>query len=328
MPQSQALRGNRRARPPGRPLSGEAAAIMRGPIAQHWNQAPFGSKAESLDGQDIRGEVVLHSLPGLNLMWANHGPLRAFRTKPLLMNGADSILFSMVTAPRSSVQFGRDFALNPGEVTATGNIGAGSVTYPSACTRLTVTVPQAPLRPLLRDKSTHFLHVLPSNSVATRLLVGYLDVLKDVAVPPELEQSVVAHACDLLAVAIGATQDGLEIAKTRGIRAARLQAIKRDVIRRLDTDLSVDAIAASHRLTARYVQMLFEDEGTTFTAFVREQRLSRARTMLVSPRFDRKRIGEIAYEVGFNDLSYFVRAFRRQFSISPSEARRNVDDRM
>jgi len=328
MPQSQALRGNRRARPPGRPLSGEAAAIMRGPIAQHWNQAPFGSKAESLDGRDIRGEVVLHSLPGLNLMWANHGPLRAFRTKPLLMNGADSILFSMVTAPRSSVQFGRDFALNPGEVTATGNIGAGSVTYPSACTRLTVTVPQAPLRPLLRDKSTHFLHVLPSNSVATRLLVGYLDVLKDVAVPPELEQSVVAHACDLLAVAIGATQDGLEIAKTRGIRAARLQAIKRDVIRRLDTDLSVDAIAASHRLTARYVQMLFEDEGTTFTAFVREQRLSRARTMLVSPRFDRKRIGEIAYEVGFNDLSYFVRAFRRQFGVSPSEARRGVDDRM
>jgi AraC-like DNA-binding protein len=324
MPQSQALRENRRARPPGRPSAGEHPAIMRGPIAQHWNKAPFGSKAESLDGQPIRGEVVLHSLPGLNLMWANHGPLRAFRTKPLLMNGADSILFSMVTAPRSSVQFGRDFALNPGEVTATGNIGAGSVTYPSACTRLTVTVPQAPLRPLLRDKSTHFLHVLPSNSAATRLLVGYLDVLKDVAVPPELEQSVVAHACDLLAVAIGATQDGLEIAKTRGIRAARLQAIKRDVIRRLDTDLSVDAIAASHRLTARYVQMLFEDEGTTFTSFVREQRLSRARTMLVSPRFDHKRIGEIAYEVGFNDLSYFVRAFRRQFGVSPGEARRGT----
>lgn len=322
MPQSQALRKNRRASPPGQPLSGEP--IARGPIAQHWNKAPFGSKAESLDGSPIRGEVILHSLPGLNLMWANHGPLRAFRTKPLLMDGADSILFSMVTAPRSSVQFGRDFALRPGEVTATGNIGAGSVTYPSTCTRLTVTVPQAPLRPLLRDKSAHFLHVLPSNSAATRLLVGYLDVLKDAAVPPELEHSVVAHAYDLLTVAIGATQDGVEIAKTRGIRAARLQAVKRDVIRRLGTDLSVDAIAAAHRLTARYVQMLFEDEGTTFTSFVREQRLSRARTMLVSPRFDHKRIGEIAYDVGFNDLSYFVRAFRRQFGVSPGEARRNA----
>jgi AraC-like DNA-binding protein len=67
--------------------------------------------------------------------------------------------------------------------------------------------------------------------------------------------------------------------------------------------------------------MLFEQDGTSFTAFVREQRLLRARAMLVSPRFDHKRIGEIAYEVGFNDLSYFNRTFVQRFGMTPGEAR-------
>ena len=40
------------------------------------------------------------------------------------------------------------------------------------------------------------------------------------------------------------------------------------------------------------------------------------------PALDYLRISEIAYEVGFNDLSYFNRAFRRRFGHSPGEARK------
>jgi AraC-like DNA-binding protein len=159
-----------------------------------------------------------------------------------------------------------------------------------------------------------------------RLLVGYLDSLRDAAVSPELEQSVVAHVHDLLAVSLGATPDGLELARTRGVRAARLHAIKKDVVERLDCELSINAVAARHRLTPRYVQMLFEQEGTTFTAFVREQRLVRARAMLVSPRFDHLRIGEIAFELGFGDLSYFIRVFSQRFGMSPGEAREGATE--
>jgi len=54
---------------------------------------------------------------------------------------------------------------------------------------------------------------------------------------------------------------------------------------------------------------------------VREQRLLRARAMLVSPRFDHMRIGEIAFEVGFGDLSHFIRMFTRRFAMSPGDAR-------
>ena len=47
--------------------------------------------------------------------------------------------------------------------------------------------------------------------------------------------------------------------------------------------------------------MLFESEGTSMTEFVRDERLKRARSILLSPGAVRRRIAEIAYEVGFNE---------------------------
>ncbi len=38
-------------------------------------------------------------------------------------------------------------------------------------------------------------------------------------------------------------------------------------------------------MTPRYVQMLFDEEGTTFTDFVLRQRLARAHRMLSDPRW-------------------------------------------
>jgi AraC-like DNA-binding protein len=43
--------------------------------------------------------------------------------------------------------------------------------------------------------------------------------------------------------------------------------------------------------------------------------------MLRDPRCATRRIGEIAYDVGFGDLSYFNRAFRRRYGVTPSEVR-------
>jgi AraC-like DNA-binding protein len=132
----------------------------------------------------------------------------------------------------------------------------------------------------------------------------------------------VAHVCDLLAVALGATCDAAQVAEARGVRAARLHAIKADVMAALGrAELSVAHVAKRHQVTPRYVQMLFEAEGTTFSQFVREQRLDRARRMLVDPLLRGRSISAIAYSVGFGDLSNFNHAFRRRYGASPSDVR-------
>jgi AraC-like DNA-binding protein len=83
----------------------------------------------------------------------------------------------------------------------------------------------------------------------------------------------------------------------------------------------VAALAARHRCTERFVQRLFEMEGTTFTEYVLAQRLARAHRMLSDPRRDGEKISTVAYDCGFGDVSYFNRVFRRRYGIAPSDVR-------
>ena len=186
------------------------------------------------------------------------------------------------------------------------------------------------LRPLLRDFDAVLGCTIPKQTAPLRLLATYIEALLTEPAPPtpEFGQLAVAHIYDLTALAMGATRDATEIAKNRGLAAARLREIKTDIAANLSRDdLSVVEIALRQRVTPRYIQMLFETESTTFTDFVRNARLSRAHRMLVNPRLADRSISAIASEAGFSDLSYFNKAFRRQFGGTPSDVRtagRNV----
>jgi AraC-like DNA-binding protein len=113
-----------------------------------------------------------------------------------------------------------------------------------------------------------------------------------------------------------------KIAHGRGVRAARLRAIKIDILGHLGTPaLSLDAVAAREGISPIYIRKLLESEDTSFTKFVLEQRLLPAHRMLRDRRFADRPIAAIAMEAGFGDLSYFNRAFRRRYGASPSDVR-------
>jgi len=59
--------------------------------------------------------------------------------------------------------------------------------------------------------------------------------------------------------------------------------------------------------------------------FVLERRLARAHRMLTDLRLAQRSISSVAFEVGFGDLSYFNRAFRRCYGATPSEVRRSAE---
>ncbi|MCB2022186.1 MAG: helix-turn-helix transcriptional regulator, partial [Burkholderiaceae bacterium] len=97
-----------------------------------------------------------------------------------------------------------------------------------------------------------------------------------------------------------------------------LERIKAEIERRLSQpDLSAAAIAAQHGVTPRYLQRLFQGEGTTFSRFVLDRRLAAALRMIERPD-EPQTISAVAYAVGFGDLSYFNRAFRRRYGVPPS----------
>jgi AraC-like DNA-binding protein len=106
------------------------------------------------------------------------------------------------------------------------------------------------------------------------------------------------------------------------VRAARLAAILREIeIRSGDATLSAAATARLHGITARYVHLLLEETGKSFTHHVRDQRLEKAVGLLRDPRWRNRKIAEIAAEAGFTDLSYFNRTFRNRFGATPSDIR-------
>lgn len=168
------------------------------------------------------------------------------------------------------------------------------------------------------------MRLIPRDNEALLLLTRYVRVLRrdPVMESPELRHLAVRHAHDLIAMALGATRDGAEIARGRGVRAARLRAIKADILEHLGSlDLCVTAVARRQRVTPRYLHMLFEAEGATFSEFVVRQRLARAHHLLTDPRRAGLTIAAIAFAVGFGDISYFNRTFRRRFGVRPSELR-------
>jgi len=148
---------------------------------------------------------------------------------------------------------------------------------------------------------------IPADNAALRLLTHYIGILDETdTLATDAQRHAVAHVHDLVALALGATRDGAEIAKARGARAARLRVIKDDIGSNLARDdLSVATVAARHRLAVRYVQRLFEAEGVTFTEYVLEARLACVHRMLRDPRLAHVKIGTVACDAGFGDPSYF-----------------------
>jgi len=115
------------------------------------------------------------------------------------------------------------------------------------------------------------------------VLRAYVTGLPDHFDDPRLGRLAATHVHDLMALALGATKEGGEIARRRSLRVARLEAMKADIVG--NRDLTLDRLAVRHGVSARYVQMLFEEAGVTFSAYLSEQRLDAARQMLRSPRY-------------------------------------------
>ena len=85
-----------------------------------------------------------------------------------------------------------------------------------------------------------------------------------------------------------------------------------------DPELSVAGIAAALGVSVRYLQRLFLETGATPRQHVLDRRLDTAAHRLRrSADTGAASITDIAFGVGFNDLSYFTRAFARKHGMSP-----------
>jgi AraC-like DNA-binding protein len=253
----------------------------------------------------------------MGIVWGARSPL-----KSEFSDGYDRVLFS-VGGGAVAMQFGREVELDAGDAILLSGADRGAFVTLASGKIMTLEFPNGSIARLLQDPRNSCLQRIPGDAPGLRLLRTYLRsfVALGSGVTPPVLAFATAHIRDLVALAVGASSQTHAAASVRSLPAARLQSIRNDILGRLDDEITVDEIAARHSISPRYVRKLFERQGTTFTEFVRDERLDLARRRLLSSRSRELRIGEIAYSVGFNDLSYFNRAFRRRFGCSPREMR-------
>ena len=162
------------------------------------------------------------------------------------------------------------------------------------------------------------------NNPAARMLMGYAQLLREhsALATPALRRAAHVHLHDLAALAVGALGDAAQLAQGRGAQAARVLIIREDIARHFtDAALSVTAVALRQGISPRYLHLLLEREGLSFSALVLEHRLQLAHQLLRDERLMGRPISDIAFDVGFGDLSYFNRSFRRRFDATPSDVR-------
>lgn len=87
-------------------------------------------------------------------------------------------------------------------------------------------------------------------------------------------------------------------------------------------DLSLAAVAKAVNMSASYFSEKFKEiTGINFVTYVARTRIEKARHLLQDPKL---RVSEIAFEVGFQSLSQFNRAFKSVTGKAPSEYRQSL----
>jgi len=211
------------------------------------------------------------------------------------------------------------------------HVRAGDITLVNEATRMAfelsgtllkvVSLDQARLAALAPRVRMKAFHHFPVGTAGASLLAGYADLLRSASPETETGRRLAgSHLYDLAALVIqGGSADAAEPVRA-SLGAARLELVKAEMLRQLtDPELTVTAIARHQGVTPRYIQRLFEQEGLTFSEFLRDARLDLAYKALGLA--GASTVSAIAFDAGFNDLSHFNRAFRRRFGATPSEVK-------
>lgn len=311
----------------GKPLRFSTAALPEAERVPFWREV-FGRKLVQIEIEPLaapfEATATLRDLPGVRNLSCRSTAARTQRTRGLIADGDDSLaLLINMSGAMTASQLDREVSLGDGDAAVFLHAEPATMIHAEFWHEGLV-IPRTALAPLVRNVDDMAMRPIPRHNEALRLLTGYLAVIRDdiTAATSEFSHMVATHIRDLVAMAIGANGDGVALAGERGVRAARLAAIKADVIAHAgERDLTLTAVAARHRMSPRSVQLLFEFEEHTFSQFVLEQRLARAHRMLTDPRHAGSTVSAIAMAAGFGDLSYFNRSFRRRFGAAPSELR-------
>jgi len=284
----------------------------------------IGLDFRTQDQARFSAKLALQRAGLVDIVHSSSVAIDSVRTPQLVRDGDDSLCVVLIESGSAhQTQCGNEHALASHTAVLCDGGYAGECNFITDAQYWSLRIPRRKITDLL-PRVTRFAGAkLDKNVTAQRLLFGYLRAIFDIPLNAGRATELYGeHIIDLVALALGAEGEGRAVAEERGVRAARRSAILREIERRSgDPDLSAMALALLLGVTPRYVHLLLEETGKSFTHHVLERRLDKAAMLLRDPRWRNRKIANVAAEAGFTDLSYFNRSFRRHFGATPSDLR-------
>jgi len=301
--------------------------LARGPDYEAWREGIWRGFCRLDVGPiedkyiDCRNEFAqLHSVA---IATPRGGPVRFARTRNLLGDGCDDMVLIAATHGQVRVTQGsKTIDLAAGQMCLTEMNAVGTADLDKTSGFTTTRFPRRLLLKVAPSAETQLARLLGHDWALRRMIERYLGLCYDVADSlDELGQKAASqHLADLVGLLLGTNAEQKELIGQGGFANVRLNLVKADILQNLDKgDLTIKAVARTNGVSERQAQRLFASSGTTFSEFVLEQRLLLARRLLLHDSARHRKVSDIAYAVGFNDLSYFHRSFRKRFGITPSE---------
>ncbi|WP_029351416.1 AraC family transcriptional regulator [Bosea sp. 117] len=282
-----------------------------------------GMAFDPVDRTTFRASFSILPLDGRTLVGeASYDAFTARRPGELLADGRDDYQLLVSRAGfETEIEGGRTLDFAAGDLLVIDQ-GARFVTRAPANSFEVIILPRRALAAQAPRLGARSHRRIRHGAPGLGLLTGYAELLRREPPPTAQAARVTAdHLLKLAAVALAADPAEGEREHGSALRAARLDLLKQYIVDRLDDPgLDISTVARHHAISPRYVQRLFAQEGTSFSDFLRGERLDRAFRRLGDPA-TRQAVASIAYEAGFGDLSTFNRAFRRHFDCTPSDIR-------
>jgi hypothetical protein len=204
----------------------ERSPFMREVFARQMCRLEFDPLSEG--SLDVKATLL--ALPGTSIGWcASPMAARWSRTKDLVKDGDDTVsLIIPLSGEVRRTQRGRDLDAKSGEGVLVLHNEPGSIEF-QELDDIAVMIPRSVLAQRVPDVEGVATRIVSND--ALRLLRAYLTPWRDNfdITDPAARHLAVTHVNDLVALALGAVRDAAEVAARRGMRAARLKAVKADI---------------------------------------------------------------------------------------------------
>lgn len=277
------------------------------------------------DPESFRGhlEVLCNPKTGETYSDVSYSGNQVRRTKEHISDGyADYVLMFIKSGEGSFQSEGNIYWLKPNTIYLVDTAKPFSKDMYGDCSVVLIRIAEEHIRPALTQMNSQAVFTINSESTPGILLRNYLFMLPQ-AVHTATDETIdflFRALTNLVTANLIETSAVNEQLPSSTNRAFYLQVLKFMRQRCTEANFRMSHLVAHYQLSRSFLYQLFKAHGTTFSNELRNLRIELATHRLATGP---EKLADLAYEVGFNGVSQFSRAFRTEMGVTPQQFRKS-----